>query len=258
MEFVLFELKGNTAVITLNRPEKMNAFNREMALLLQKKLDDCATDKNIRAVYLTGAGNAFCAGQDLSELSGEQAPCFDKILSEHYNPIVARIRSLEKPVVCAVNGAAAGAGANIALCCDIVVATQSASFIQAFSKIGLIPDSGGTFTLPRLIGWQKATALMMLGDKVSAAEAERYGMLYKVFADDVFAAESLKIAATLAAMPTRGLAYTKQALNISLNNSFENQLKTEDKLQFAAAQTYDYNEGVQAFLQKRLPVFKGE
>jgi len=258
MEFVLFELKENTAVITLNRPEKMNAFNREMALLLQKILDDCATDKSIRAVYLTGSGKAFCAGQDLSELSGEHAPGFDKILSEHYNPIVARIRSLEKPVVCAVNGVAAGAGANIALCCDIVVATQSASFIQAFSKIGLIPDSGGTFTLPRLIGWQKATALMMLGDKVGAAEAERYGMLYKVFPDDVFAIESMKIAATLAAMPTRGLAYTKQALNVSINNSFENQLKTEDKLQFAAAQTHDYNEGVQAFLQKRTPVFKGE
>jgi 2-(1,2-epoxy-1,2-dihydrophenyl)acetyl-CoA isomerase len=258
MDFVLSELKENIAVITLNRPEKMNAFNREMALLLQKKLDACATDKNIRTIYLTGAGKAFCAGQDLGELSGKDAPGFDKILAEHYNPIVARIRNLEKPVVCAVNGVAAGAGANIALCCDIVVATQSASFIQAFSKIGLIPDSGGTFTLPRLVGWQKATALMMLGDKVSAAEAERYGMLYKVFADDVFATESMKIAATLAAMPTRGLAYTKQALNASFNNSFENQLKTEDKLQFAAAQTYDYNEGVQAFLQKRPPVFRGE
>ncbi|MEO5684051.1 MAG: enoyl-CoA hydratase-related protein [Chitinophagaceae bacterium] len=258
MDSILSAVKENIAFITLNRPEKFNAFNREMALRLQKILDDCAADKNIRAVYLTGNGKAFCAGQDLGELAGENAPGFDKILSEHYNPVVARIRNLEKPVICAVNGVAAGAGANIALCCDIVVAAESASFIQAFSKIGLIPDSGGTFTLPRLIGWQKASALMMLGDKVNALDAEKYGMLYKVFADDVFAAESIKIAATLAAMPTRGLAYTKQALNESFNNTFEAQLKTEDQLQFAAANTHDYNEGVAAFLEKRPPVFKGE
>lgn len=258
MDTILLERKDNTAIITLNRPDKMNAFNRAMAMLLQSKLDECAADKNIRAVYLTGNGRAFCAGQDLSELSGEDAPGFDKILSEHYNPIVSRIRNLAKPVVCAVNGVAAGAGANIALCCDVVVATQSASFIQAFSKIGLIPDSGGTFTLPRLIGWQKASALMMLGDKVSAADAEKYGMLYKVFSDDVFSAESIKIATTLAAMPTLGLAYTKQALNASFNNSFQAQLKVEDSLQFAAAGTQDYNEGVRSFLEKRVPVFRGE
>jgi len=258
MDSILATVKENIAFITLNRPEKFNSFNRQMALLLQKVLDDCAADKNTRAIYLTGNGKAFCAGQDLSELAADNAPGFDKILAEHYNPIVTRIRNIEKPVVCAVNGVAAGAGANIALCCDIVVAAQSASFIQAFSKIGLIPDSGGTFTLPRLIGWQKASALMMLGDKVSAADAEKYGMLYKVFDDDIFAAESMKIAATLAAMPTKGLAYTKQALNASLNNSFEAQLKTEDSLQYAAANTQDYNEGVSAFLEKRVPVFKGE
>ncbi|HTE12858.1 MAG TPA: enoyl-CoA hydratase-related protein, partial [Chitinophagaceae bacterium] len=251
MDSILATVKENIAFITLNRPEKFNSFNRQMALLLQKVLDDCAADKNTRAIYLTGNGKAFCAGQDLSELAADNAPGFDKILAEHYNPIVTRIRNIEKPVVCAVNGVAAGAGANIALCCDIVVAAQSASFIQAFSKIGLIPDSGGTFTLPRLIGWQKASALMMLGDKVSAADAEKYGMLYKVFDDDIFAAESMKIAATLAAMPTKGLAYTKQALNASLNNSFEAQLKTEDSLQYAAANTQDYNEGVSAFLEKR-------
>ena len=258
MDSIHATVKENIAFITLNGPEKFNSFNRQMALLLQKILDDCAADKNTRAIYLTGSGKAFCAGQDLTELSADNAPGFDKILAEHYNPIVTRIRNIEKPVVCAVNGVAAGAGANIALCCDIVVAAQSASFIQAFSKIGLIPDSGGTFTLPRLIGWQKASALMMLGDKVSAADAEKYGMLYKVFADDIFAAESMKIAATLAAMPTKGLAYTKQALNASLNNSFEAQLKTEDSLQYAAANTQDYNEGVSAFLEKRIPVFKGE
>ncbi|MEP6749743.1 MAG: enoyl-CoA hydratase-related protein [Bacteroidota bacterium] len=258
MDSILIEIKNGVAGITLNRPEKMNAFNRQMALLLQKILDDCAAANNVRTVYLTGSGKAFSAGQDLSEMAGDNAPDFNKILSEHYNPIVTKIRNMEKPVVCAVNGVAAGAGANIALCCDIVVATQSSSFIQAFSKIGLIPDSGGTFILPRLIGWQKASALMMLGDKVSAADAEKYGMLYKVFHDDAFVAESMKIAATLATMPTKALAFTKQALNASLNNSFEKQLEAEDTLQFAAANTYDYKEGVKSFLEKRSPVFKGE
>ena len=258
MTDILFEVKGGVAIITLNRPEKFNAITGPMALRLQSILNECAADANTRSVYLTGNGRAFCAGQDLSEMSGDKAPGFDRILAEHYNPIVSRIRNMEKPVVCAVNGVAAGAGANIAICCDIVVAAASASFIQAFSKVGLIPDSGGTFTLPRLVGFQKATALMMLGDKLSAADAEKYGMLYKVFADDVFAAESMKIATVLASMPTKALAYTKQALNASLHNSFEAQLRVEDKLQFAAANTYDYNEGVAAFLEKRAPVFKGE
>jgi 2-(1,2-epoxy-1,2-dihydrophenyl)acetyl-CoA isomerase len=258
MSSILFEIKNSIAVIVLNRPEKFNAFNREMALLLQKILDDCAIDKNIRCLYLTGNGKAFCAGQDLSDLTKEDAPGFDKILSEHYNPIVSKIRNIEKPVVCAVNGVAAGAGANIALCCDVVLVSISASFIQAFSKIGLIPDSGGTFFLPRLIGFQKASALMMLGDKISASEAERNGMIYKTFPDETFAQESMKIATTLSQMPTKGLAFTKQALNQSMSNSFEQQLKTEDKLQFAAAHTRDYNEGVKAFLEKREPKFIGE
>lgn len=258
MSSILFEIKNNVAIITLNRPEKFNAFNREMALLLQKTLDDCAADKNIRAIYLTGNGKAFCAGQDLGELTGENPPGFEVILAEHYNPVVSRIRTIEKPVVCAVNGVAAGAGANIALCCDVVVASSSASFIQAFSKIGLIPDSGGTFTLPRLIGFQKASALMMLGDKVSATEAERIGMIYKVFADENFADESMKTAITLSQMPTKGLAYTKLALNASLNNSLAEQLQKEDELQYKAAHTADYIEGVTAFIEKRQPVFKGE
>jgi 2-(1,2-epoxy-1,2-dihydrophenyl)acetyl-CoA isomerase len=258
MSSILFEIKNAVAVIALNRPEKFNSFNREMALLLQKLLDDCAADKNIRCIYLTGTGKAFCAGQDLGELTMPGTPRLDQFIKEHFNPIVTRMRNIEKPVVCAVNGVAAGAGANIALCSDVVLATDSASFVQAFSKIGLIPDSGGTFILPRLIGFQKASALMMLGDKVSAKDAERIGMVYKIFPDESFAEESMKIAITLSQMPTKGLAYTKQALNASLVNSFEEQLNVEDKLQFAAGNTYDFNEGVQAFLEKRLPVFKGE
>jgi 2-(1,2-epoxy-1,2-dihydrophenyl)acetyl-CoA isomerase len=182
----------------------------------------------------------------------------DKILSEHYNPIIRLIRNLDKPVVAAVNGVAAGAGANIALCCDVVVASESASFLQAFSKIGLIPDSSGTFFLPRSIGFQKASALMMLGDKVSATEAERIGMVYKIFPDKTFNNESMKIAATLAALPTKGLALTKQALNNSLFNNLEQQLQSEDELQQKAASTFDFKEGVQSFLEKRRPTFKGE
>ncbi len=258
MSSILFEIKKGVATITLNRPDKFNSFNREMAFSMQAHLDECASVHEIRCVYITGAGKAFSAGQDLSELVGDNSIGIDQILSEHYNPIITRIRNMPKPVVAAVNGVAAGAGANIALCCDVVVATHSSSFIQAFSKIGLIPDSGGTYFLPRLIGWQKASAIMMLGEKVSSTEAERLGMIYKVFTDESFADESLKITNTLAQMPTKGLAFTKHALNYSLNSSLESQLITEDELQQKAAATYDYNEGVAAFLEKRAAVFKGE
>lgn len=257
MSSILFEIKDAIGFITLNRPDKLNSFNREMALLLQDALDKCK-DEAIRCVYITGAGKAFSAGQDLAEVADPNGPGMQRILSEHYNPIVTKIRKLEKPVVAAINGVAAGAGANIALCCDVVIASQSASFIQAFSKIGLIPDSGGTFTLPRLIGWQKASALMMVGEKVMASDAERMGMIFKVFEDNTFVENAMLIGYYLAKMPTRGLAFTKLVLNNSLINSWEEQLQDEDIFQQRAAQTADYKEGVQAFLEKRQPDFKGE
>jgi len=258
MSTILLEKKNCVGYITLNRPEKFNSFNREMALLLQSTLDECANVESIRAIYLTGPGKAFCVGQDLGEVTGDNPATFDKILLEHYNPIIRRLRNIPKPIVCGVNGVAAGAGANIAIACDIVVANENATFVQAFSKIGLIPDCGGTYFLPRLIGFQKATAIMMLADKITAQEAERIGMIYKYFSAESFTQESVNIAETLAKMPTQAFALTKQALNSSMNHSLEEQLQIEDKLQYQAAHTSDYQEGVAAFLEKRNPVFAGK
>ncbi len=252
------KIQNKVATLTLNRPEVFNSFNREMALMLQDELDACEKNRDVRAVIITGSGKAFCAGQDLKEVTTPDLnPGFKKILEEHYNPIIKRIRAIEKPIIAAVNGVAAGAGANIALACDVVVASEKASFIQAFSKIGLIPDSAGTFFLPRLIGFQKASALMMLGDKVSAEEAERLGMIYKVYSPEDFNAEVLVLAETLAQMPTKALGMTKRLLNESLTNNLEKQLDMESKLQIEAAQSNDYNEGVNAFVEKRKPNFKG-
>lgn len=256
---ILSNIQNGVATLTLNRPEVFNSFNREMALSLQNELDSCASNEDVRAIILTGNGKAFCAGQDLKEVTDPALnPGFKRILEEHYNPIITKIRAINKPVIAAVNGVAAGAGANIALACDIVIAHEKVSFIQAFSKIGLVPDSGGTFFLPRLIGFAKASALMMLGDKISATEAERLGMIYKVTRLEDFETEVQTIAGTLAQMPTKALGMTKQLLNASMSTTLEAQLAFESKLQIEAAQSEDYEEGVAAFVGKRKPIFKGK
>lgn len=257
-ELINSTYKAGVKYITLNRADKFNSFVREMALAFQAELDEAQENEEARCIVIMGTGKAFCAGQDLAEAIDPNGPELTKIVSEHYNPIISRIRKIEKPIIAAVNGVAAGAGANIALACDIVVSCESASFIQAFSKIGLIPDSAGTFFLPRLIGMQRASALMMTGDKVSAKEALDMGMIYKVFADDTFAEEVAKLASKIAEMPTKGLGLTKRLLNKSFTNSLDSQLQLEDEVQAQAGETYDYKEGVQAFLEKRKPNFKGK
>jgi len=244
--------------ITFDRPDKFNSFNRELALGVQDALKQAADDAAVRCVVITGNGKAFCAGQDLSEAIDPNGPELSTIVSEHYNPIILAIRKLPKPVIAAVNGVAAGAGANIALACDIVVAHEKASFIQAFSKIGLIPDSGGTFTLPRLVGFQRASALMMTGDKVPANQALHMGMIYQVFAEEEYEGQVHSLALKMAQMPTKGLALTKAALNKAYGNDLQQQLDLEEALQVRASKTHDFNEGVQAFLEKRAPEFKGE
>jgi len=253
------KLKNKVAYITFNRPEVFNSFNREMALTFQEVLDQCERNDEVRAIVLTGNGKAFCAGQDLKEVtSPELNPGFKKILEEHYNPLIQRIRAIQKPIIAAVNGVAAGAGANIALACDIVLAHEKVSFIQAFSKIGLVPDSAGTFFLPRLIGFQKAIALAMLGDKVSAHEAEKLGMIYKVIPLDSFSEEVHQMAEQLSNMPTKALGMIKTLFNQSMTNDLDAQLALESKYQIEAAKSEDYQEGVAAFIEKRQPNFKGK
>lgn len=252
------EIENKVCTLQFNRPEVFNSFNQEMAFALQNALKAAAENEEVRAIVLTGVGKAFCAGQDLAEATDPNGPALQSIVKEHYNPIIELIRTIEKPIVAAVNGVAAGAGANIALACDITIAKESASFIQAFSKIGLIPDSGGTFFLPRIIGSQKALALMMTGDKVTASEAEAMNMIYKAVADDQFEDFVQHFTQKIAQMPTRGLGLTKKAVNASFTNTLTQQLAVEEELQTIAGSTHDFKEGVAAFLEKRQPVFTGK
>jgi 2-(1,2-epoxy-1,2-dihydrophenyl)acetyl-CoA isomerase len=246
--------------ITLNRADVLNSFNARMADELRDVLESAAADADVRAVLITGAGRAFCAGQDLAEVlpqAGKPRPDLGEVVHRQYNPIVRAIRTLEKPVVCAVNGVAAGAGANLAFACDIVIAADSATFIQSFARIGLIPDSGGTFILPRIVGLQRAAALTMLGDKLDAARAKEWGLVYEVVPAGALAETSFEVARRLAAMPTRGLGLAKRGFNAAFANDLDTQLDLEETLQREAGATADYAEGVRAFVEKRAPIFEG-
>jgi 2-(1,2-epoxy-1,2-dihydrophenyl)acetyl-CoA isomerase len=256
-EKIRYGIADGVATITLNRPDKLNSFDRAMSLEVIHALDAVQDDSSVRALLLTGGGRAFSAGQDLAEAIAPGTKIED-ILTTQYNPIVRRIRALNKPVIAAVNGVAAGAGANIAFACDLTLAAESAYFIQSFINIGLIPDSGGTFTLPRLVGMQRAFGQMILAPKVSAKEAEALGMIWKAVPDADLMNEALALAKKLAQMPTKAIALTKQALNRGLSGTLDTQLDTENELQRIAGRSHDYNEGVQAFLEKRKPVYKGE
>ncbi len=254
---ILHEMDGAVAVLRLNRPEKYNSITREMALRLLELLRQCAADPAVRCVVLTGGGKGFCAGQDLGEAEDPTRVDFAKILDEQYNLIVKEMRMMPKPVITAVNGVAAGAGANLALAGDLVIASEGASFIQAFSKIGLIPDCGGTWFLPRMIGAQRALALMVTGDKVTATEAQQMGMVYKVLLETDFEIGWKTLAQTMAKAATQSVAFTKQLIAESFRNTLEQQLEREKELQVAAGNTADFAEGVNAFLQKRAPAFSG-
>jgi len=258
--YIVFEIEQGVARLTLNRPDVLNSFNRAMARELCDALASIATNDAVRAVLLTGAGRGFCAGQDLAEASPRpdgSLPDLGDFVREGYNPIIRAIRTLEKPVVCAVNGVAAGAGANLAFACDIVFASRDASFIQSFAKIGVIPDSGGTFILPRIVGLQRATALTMLAEKITAEQAEEWGLVYRVVEPPALVDVTFTVAAQLATQPTRGLGLIKRAFNRSLGVDLDKQLDYEEELQREAGRTADYAEGVRAFLEKRKPRFEG-
>ncbi|MFN8229349.1 MAG: enoyl-CoA hydratase-related protein [Bacteroidia bacterium] len=258
MNLIESQINNNVLILKLNRPDKFNSFNRPMALELIEKLNEANTNKAVRAVLLTGNGKAFCAGQDLAEAMDANGPGIKTIVEEHYNPIILKIRELKKPVIAVVNGVAAGAGANIAIACDIVLASENASFIQAFSKIGLVPDSGGTYFLPRVVGFNLASALMITGDKLTVEDAQKFGIVYKIFNSENLLEEAVKFCETIAQMPTATIAQTKHLLNNSYSNTLHQQLQQEGKEQVTSAKSYDYNEGVNAFLEKRKPSFKGE
>ncbi len=256
-EKLQFNIAEGVATLTLDRPDKLNSFDRQLSLEVIDALDTCAGDTNVRAVLITGSGRAFSAGQDLAEAIAPGTRIED-ILTTQYNPIVRRIRALKKPVIAAVNGVAAGAGANIAFACDLTLAAESANFIQSFINIGLIPDSGGTFTLPRLVGMQRAFGQMILAPKVSAKEAADLGMIWRCVPDGDLMNEAQALARKLATLPTKAIALTKEALERSMTNNLDGQLDVENELQTLAGRSHDYTEGVNAFLEKRKPVYTGE
>ena len=259
MEPVLVSLDSGVLRVTLNRPDKLNAFNADLHKGLADAMTRAESEAAVRCVLITGAGRGFCSGADLAtrDMKSPSAHDMGAGLDTLYNPLIRRMRSLPKPIVCAVNGVAAGAGANFALACDIVLAARSASFIQAFVKIGLVPDCGGSYFLPRLAGMQRAMALAMTGERLSAEDAERYGIVWKTVDDDKLMAEATKLAENLAAGPTRSLGLIKQAMYASAGNTLSAQLDLERDLQREVGKGTDYREGVTAFLEKRKPKFTG-
>jgi 2-(1,2-epoxy-1,2-dihydrophenyl)acetyl-CoA isomerase len=259
MAEILLQAADGVATVTLNRPDVLNSFNRSMAGQLRETMERIGTDDSVRAVVLTGAGRGFCAGQDLAEAlpSGGAMPDLGDIVRDSYNPVIRAIRKLEKPVICAVNGVAAGAGANLAFACDILFASSSATFVQSFAKIGVIPDSGGTFILPRLVGLHRASVMTMLAEKMPAEQAREWGLVYMVTQPEVLLETAVGTARQLAAMPTRAFGLIKRGFNRSLGVDLDEQLDYEEELQREAGATADYAEGVRAFLEKRKPVFTG-
>ncbi len=255
---IITEIQEGVALIKLNRPQSYNAMNTEMAQVLISTIEELDRRPEVRAMLLTGEGKAFCSGQDLSDIEDLSDVPFAEIIDRQYNPLVQLLASLQKPIIAYVNGVAAGAGANIALLCDIIVASERASFIQAFSKIGLIPDTAGTWYLPRIVGYQMALAMMMTGDKISAQQAKECGMVYKVYAEESASEEAYALAQRLAQMPTVALAQTKKLLQASYHNTLEDQLKAEKEAQENMGKTEDFKEGVNAFLEKRDPKFTGQ
>jgi 2-(1,2-epoxy-1,2-dihydrophenyl)acetyl-CoA isomerase len=256
---ILSALADGVLTLTLNRPDKLNAFNDEMHLALRAGFERAHADDAVRAVLLTGSGRGFCAGQDLGDRDPKKGvPDLGHTIETFYNPLLRLIRSLEKPVICAVNGVAAGAGANIAFACDITLAARSARFIQAFAKIGLVPDSGGTWSLPRLIGEARAKALALTAEPLGAETAADWGLIWRAVDDDKLMEEASALASRLAAGPTRGLGMTKRAIQAAATNSLDQQLDLERDLQREAGRSADYAEGVSAFLEKRKPEFKGK